>query len=82
LAWFKKLPKSVLVEVTLYENDAGQKAYRISQVSGILFARQLAPPLLLFAVSAVLMFRKLKPLRGHEDSGARKESSVSPTIRI
>jgi hypothetical protein len=62
LAWFQRLPKAVVIEVALYENDVGQKAYRISQVSGILFARQLAIPLLLFAVSIFLMFRKSKAL--------------------
>ena len=82
LAWFAKLPKPVVVEVTLYKNDEGQKAYRISRVSGILFARQLAIPLLLFAVSVFLMFRKSKASKEYQDSGSHKTLSVSPTIRI
>jgi hypothetical protein len=82
LAWFEKLPKPVVIEVAVYENDAGQKAYRISQVSGILLARQLAIPLLLFAVSVFLMFRKSKALRGYQDGGSHSKLSVSPKIRI
>ena len=82
LAWFAKLPKPVFVEVILYENDSGQKAYHIGPVSGILLARQLAIPLLLFAVSVFLMFRKSKALKGYQDGGSQKTLSVSPTIRM
>ena len=82
LAWFEKLPKPVVIEVALYENDAGQKAYRISQVSGILLARQLAIPLLLFAVSVFLMFRKSKALKGYQDGRSHIKPNLSPNLRI
>jgi hypothetical protein len=82
VAWFAKLPKPVVVQITLYENDASQKAYRISRVSGILLARQLAIPLLLFVVSVFLMFRKSKASKEYQDRGLHKALSVSPTIRI
>lgn len=58
LAWFEKLSKPVVIAIYLYENDAGQKGYRISEVSGVLLVRQYAIPLVLFAVSLFLMFRK------------------------
>ena len=60
LAWFAKAPKAIVMGVTLYENDAGQKAYRISQLSGMLLVRQLAIPLSLFTVSVFLMLSKSK----------------------
>ena len=67
LAWFAKTPNPIVMGVTLYENDAGQKNYRISQLSGILLARQLAIPLSLFSVSAFLMFRKSKSPKQYQD---------------
>jgi len=72
LAWFAKLPKPIVIVIALYENDAGQKAYRISQVSGMLLARQLVPPLLLFAVSVFLMFGKSKASKDYQDAGRTK----------
>lgn len=72
LAWFAKTPKPIVMGITLYENDAGQKAYRISQLSGILLARQLAIPLSLFSVSVLLMFRRSKASKEYEDGGRTK----------
>lgn len=68
LAWFEKLPKPVVMAVYLYENDAGQKAYRISEVSGVLLARQDAIPLVLFAISLFLMFRKSRGQSARQES--------------
>jgi hypothetical protein len=68
LAWFEKLPKPVVIAIYLYENDAGQKAYRISEVSGVLLLRQYAIPLVLFAVSLVLMFRKSRGQPSRQES--------------
>lgn len=67
LAWFAKPPSPIVIGVTLYENDAGQKAYRISQLSGALLARQVAIPLFLFVVSVFLMFSKSKASKEYQD---------------
>jgi hypothetical protein len=57
MAWFQKIPQPIVISVNLYQNDQGQKAYRIQQVSGAALARQAAIPISLFVVSLVLLLR-------------------------
>lgn len=58
IAWFEKRSKPMLVSIALYANDAGQKAYQISEVNGMSVVRAYAIPVLLFAVSLFLMSRR------------------------
>ena len=57
IAWFQKHQKPLLVAITLYANDAGQKDYSITTVDAASIARQYAIPLLLFGVSLFLVLR-------------------------
>jgi hypothetical protein len=61
IAWFQKHQKPLLVAITLYANDAGQKAYRIGEVDAASVARQYAIPVLLFGVSLFLVIRRKSP---------------------
>jgi len=61
IAWFQKHQKPMLVAITLYANDAGQRAYRISEVDAASAARQYAIPVLLFGVSLFLVRRRKSP---------------------
>jgi hypothetical protein len=63
IAWFEKQPKPMLVAITMYLGDAGQKTYGISQANGASILRGYAVPLVLFAVSLFLV-RKRKPPAG------------------
>jgi hypothetical protein len=61
IAWFQKHQKPLLVAITLYANDAGQKAYRIGEVDAASIARQYAIPVLFFGVSLFLVIRRKSP---------------------
>ena len=54
IAWFQKRPKPILVAITRYANDEGQKAYGISEVDSVSIVRAYAVPVLLFGVSLFL----------------------------
>jgi hypothetical protein len=60
MAWFQKRPKPMVMAITLYENDGGQKAYGISEGNPVSLVRGYGVPILLFAV-ALFLARKRKP---------------------
>ena len=60
IAWFQRRPKPMVMAITLYENDGGQKAYGISEGSPWALVRGYGVPLLLFGVSLFLV-RKRNP---------------------
>jgi hypothetical protein len=57
VAWFAKRPKAMLIAITVYENDAGQKAFGISDSDAAAIVRAYLLPIVLFA-SALLVFRR------------------------
>jgi len=59
IAWFQKRPRPMLVAITLYANDEGQKAYGISEVDPARVVRAYAVPIFLLGVS-VFLVRKRK----------------------
>lgn len=61
LAWFQKRSKPMLVQITLYANERGQKAFRITEVEPMLLVRGYGVPILLFGLSLFLLRRKKKP---------------------
>jgi len=61
IAWFQKHQKPMPVAITLYANDAGQRAYRISEVDAASVARQYAIPAFLFGGSLFLACRRKSP---------------------
>jgi hypothetical protein len=61
IAWFQKRPKPILVAITLYANDEGQKAYGISEVGPLSIVRAYALPILLFGVSLFLAKSRRAP---------------------
>ena len=44
VAWFQKRPKPIVVAITTYANDEGQKAYGISEVDSVSMVRAYAVP--------------------------------------
>jgi hypothetical protein len=58
IAWFQGRPRPMLVAITRYESDAGQRAYRISEVDPVGLVRGYALPVLLFGISLFLVRRK------------------------
>jgi len=58
IAWFQKHPKPMLVAITLYESDGGDKAYGIGSVDPVSLVRGYALPVLLFGVSFFLVRRR------------------------
>jgi hypothetical protein len=54
IAWFQKRPKPMVMAITLYENDGGQKAYGISEGNPAILVRGYGAPILLFGVSLFL----------------------------
>ena len=60
IAWFQKRPKPMLIAVTVYTNDAGQKAFGISDAAPLAVVRGYGVPILLFGVCLFLV-RKRKP---------------------
>ena len=58
IAWFQKRPRPVLVAITLYANDEGQKAYGISEVDPAHVVRAYAVPLFLLGVSLFLVRKR------------------------
>jgi hypothetical protein len=60
IAWFEKHYQPMVVTFTCYENDAGRRAYRISEVSPFIVMRGYAIPVCFFGISLFLA-RKRKP---------------------
>jgi hypothetical protein len=58
IAWFQKRPKPMVMAITLYENDGGQKAYGISEGNPVILVRGYGAPILLFGVALVLARRR------------------------
>src|ERR1035437_320971 len=54
IAWFQKRPKPMLVAITLYEGDEGQKAYGISEVNPVGLVRGYTIPIVLFGIALYL----------------------------
>jgi hypothetical protein len=61
IAWFQKPPKPMIVAITRYERDGGQRAYGISEVDPVSLVRGYALPVLLFGVSLFLVRRRKSP---------------------
>jgi len=60
--WFQKRDKPMLIAITLYENDAGQKAYGISRAELRQLVEGYTVPLLLFGVSCFLARKRRSPV--------------------
>jgi len=58
IAWFQKRPKPMVMAITLYENDNGQKAYGISEGNPVTLLRGYGVPILLFGVSLFLVRKR------------------------
>jgi hypothetical protein len=61
VGWFQKRPTPMLVAITRYEGDAGQRVYYISESNSAGVVRGYAVPILLFAVSLFLVRRRKSP---------------------
>jgi hypothetical protein len=59
IAWFQKRSKPMVMAITLYENEGGQKAYGISEGNPVILVRGYGVPILLFGV-ALFLARKRK----------------------
>jgi hypothetical protein len=76
IAWFQKRPKPMVMAITLYENDGGQKAYGISEGNPVILVRGYGVPILLFGVTLSLA-RKRRPSRATGPSAAAAVSRHS-----
>ena len=63
LAWFQKPPKPMLVAITRYERDGGQRAYGISEIEPVSLIRGYTLPILLFGASLFLVRERKSPAR-------------------
>jgi hypothetical protein len=72
IAWFQKRPKPMVMSITLYENDGGQKAYAISEGNPVTLARGYSVPILLFGVSLFLARKKKSSLMANPDELSRR----------
>jgi len=61
VARFQKLPKPMLLSVTLYVNNEGEKAYGLSEVAPLTVVRGYGVPIALFAASLFLARRRNPP---------------------
>jgi len=62
IAWFQKRPKPMVMAITLYENEGGQKAYGISEGNAVILVRGYGVPILLFGFSLFLTRRRKSSL--------------------
>ena len=58
LAWFQKRPKPMLIAISVYENDAGQKAFGMSEVNPAALVQGYLLPIAIFVIALVLVRRK------------------------
>jgi hypothetical protein len=58
LAWFQQRPKPMLIAISVYENDAGQKAFGISEVNPAALVQGYLLPIAIFVIALVLVRRK------------------------
>jgi hypothetical protein len=58
IAWFQKRPKPMVMAITLYENEGGQKAYGISEGNPVTLVRGYGLPILLFGAAFFLARRR------------------------
>jgi len=61
IAWFQKVPKPMLVSVTLYVNDEGGKAYGLSEVAPLTLVRGYGVPVALLGASLFLARKRSPP---------------------
>ena len=61
IAWFQRHPKPLLLIITRYEADRGQRAYEINEGEAMLMVRGYALPVLLFGVWLLTSARKKSP---------------------
>ena len=61
VAWFQKRSRPMLVQITLYANERGQKAFRITEAEPVLLVRGYGVPILLFGLSLFVLRRTKKP---------------------
>lgn len=63
IAWFQKVPKSVLLVVRRYKVDGAVQAYEIGSDEATNFlVRAYVPPLLAWVVSICLLYKRRSPL--------------------
>jgi len=58
VAWFQKRPKPMLIAISVYENEAGRKAFGINEVDPVGIVRGYLLPIAIFVVALVLVRRK------------------------
>lgn len=61
IAWFQKPPKPMLVAITCYESDVGQRAYGLSEADPVSLVRGYGLPSLLFGISLFLVRKRQLP---------------------
>lgn len=61
IAWFQKHPGPMVVAITLFANEAGQRAYGIGEINAGSVARQYAIPVLLLGISLFLVRKRKAP---------------------
>jgi hypothetical protein len=58
VAWFQKRPKPILIAISVYENEAGRKAFGINEVDPVGIVRGYLLPIAIFIVALVIVRRK------------------------
>lgn len=58
VAWFQKRPKPMLIAISVYENDAGRKAFGINEADPVGIVRGYLLAIVIFVVALVLVRRK------------------------
>jgi hypothetical protein len=58
IAWFQKHPKPLVLIITAYEGDGGERAYQINEGDVMFMVRGYTLPVLLFAISLFLVRRR------------------------
>jgi hypothetical protein len=58
LAWFQKRPKPMIIAISVYENETGQKAFGINEVNPAALVQGYLLPIAIFVIALVLVRRK------------------------
>lgn len=61
IGWFQKLPKPIVIAISCYETEKGEKVYESSEPSLASVVRAYVSPLILFGTSIFLARRKIVP---------------------
>jgi hypothetical protein len=62
LGWFQKRPNATFFSITIWANDRGQRAYRITPSDPTALARGYAVPVALFGIAMFLVRKRHTPL--------------------